>query len=157
MAKKDAGHEPLLTLDEIAPERSKVMIYGKVYEMRHADEFSLRQRTQIQRLVRDMDKTAGTDAADATDFEVAASEKAIDELFALGYVDVPADVVEKMGSESKRTFNVTFYTRFMTATTVTKSETLMQEEADRMRRRLGRLTGAASSPTSPKPTDAQVA
>ncbi len=158
MAKKqEPDNEPLLTLDEIVPERSRVMIYGKVYELRAGDEFSLKQRAQLQRLVRDMDKTASDNIADATDFEIAASEKAIDDLFNMGYADVPPEVVARMQPEQKRVFNITFYTRFMTATTVTKSESLIQEEADRMRRRLGRLTGAGSFPTSKPVMDPQAA
>jgi hypothetical protein len=155
----EEGREPLLSHDAIDPDRKKVSIYGNPYEMRNANEFSLRQRRQLSKLAQSMDKTAPHVIADATDLEIDESEAAIDAYFNMAYIDVPEEVVARMDTEVKREFNIVFHRRFMSATetTISKSEELLTEEADLQRRRLGRLTGGTSSQTSKGSTVRQVA
>jgi hypothetical protein len=146
----EEGREPLLSHDAIDPDRKKVSIYGNPYEMRNANEFSLRQRRQLSKLAQSMDKTAPHVIADATDLEIDESEAAIDAYFNMAYIDVPEEVVAR---------NIVCHRRFMSATetTISKSEELLTEEADLQRRRLGRLTGGTSSQTSKGSTVRQVA
>lgn len=150
-----AGTEPILSLDMFAPERPKVAINKKSYEMKLPEEFSLRERAQLQKHARTINAML---AQDATDLEVSEGEAALDNAFRMAYPEVPDKVVEQILPYHMQVFVDAFYDRFLTPTAISRPE-MTPAEANRTLTRLrnARQTGATSSPTSVPSTATQAA
>ncbi len=157
---EEEGREPLLELESFSPDRPKVAINKVAYAMRLPEEFSLRERRELQKQARAIH--AIRVPADATDLELDEAEAAIDAAFTMGFPEVPADVRGKMLTEHKRVFVDAFLQRFFETTAIIQSAeeterqmTTLQTQLNRSR--IGRSTGGTSSQTFSGTTGAQVA
>lgn len=154
-----AGNEPILSLDVFAPERPKVSINKKPYEMKLPEEFSLRERALLQKHARAINAML---RPDATDLELAEGEQALDVAFRMAYPDVPDTVVEQIMPYHRQVFVDAFYERFLTPTAISRPEPTPEETARQATQTLARLrgarpTGGTSSPTSAPSTATQAA
>lgn len=149
-----AGNEPILSLDMFAPERPKVSINKKAYEMRLPEEFSLRERAQLQKHATAIRRML---QSDATDLEIVEGEGALEIAFRMAYPDVPDKVSEQMLPYHKQVFVDAFYERFLTPTAISRPTPTAEDAARTLTRLRARQTGGGSSPTSAPSTATQAA